>query len=281
MDKRILIPTDFSKNALNAARYAIDLYAKVHCEFYFLNIFRLENYTTNTLILPEPGSAEYETAKVASEEGFVKFLDILKLHQDNPRHRYHTISTVNFLSEAMEQTINNKDIDLVVMGTQGATGAKGVIFGSNTVNAMEKIRQCPVMAIPEKVRFMEPKEIVFPTNFLTGYKRKLLNYMLEIAKMHSSSIRVVYVTKSETISDEQEQNKQLLQDILEYVDHSFHMLSEKKVAEGLTSFVESRDSDMIAFINKKHFLFNSIFSKPLVKEIGYDAKIPILALNAP
>lgn len=281
MDKRILIPTDFSKNALNAARYAIDLYAKVHCEFYFLNIFRLENYTTNTLILPEPGSAEYEAAKVASEEGFVKLLDILKLHQDNPRHRYHTISTFNFLSEAMEQTIANKDIDLVVMGTQGATGAKGVIFGSNTVNAMEKIRQCPVLAIPEKVRFREPKEIVFPTNYKTVYKRKLLNYMLEIAKMHSSSVRVVYVTKSESLSEEQQQNKQLLQDILEYVDHSFHLLSEKNVAEGLTSFVESRNSDMIAFINKKHFLFNSIFSKPLVKEIGYDAKTPILALNAP
>ncbi len=27
MDKRILLPTDFSQNALNAVRYALDLYA--------------------------------------------------------------------------------------------------------------------------------------------------------------------------------------------------------------------------------------------------------------
>ncbi|WP_420845139.1 universal stress protein [Maribacter litopenaei] len=54
MNKRILIPTDFSKNALNAARYAFDLYAKLNCEFYFLNVFNLDGYTTKSLILPEP-----------------------------------------------------------------------------------------------------------------------------------------------------------------------------------------------------------------------------------
>lgn len=279
MDKRILIPTDFSKNALNATRYALDLYAKLNCEFYFLNIFHLDNYTTNTLTMPEPGSAEYETAKVESEEGFAKLLNMLALHHDNPKHTYHTISTFNFLSEAIKQTITNKDIDLVIMGTQGATRTKGVIFGSNTVNAMEKIKECPVMAIPEDVRFSSPKEIVFPTNYKSSFKRKELNYLIEIAKMHNSAIRVLHFKKETALDEDQETNKQLLNDILGIVDHSFHTLSDKGVASGLTSFVESRNSDMIAFINKKHFLFNSIFSKPLVKSIGYDATVPILALN--
>ncbi|MEG3659204.1 universal stress protein [Arenibacter palladensis] len=279
MNKRILIPTDFSKNALNAARYALDLYAKLNCEFYFLNVFRLTHYTTNTLILPEPGSAEYEAAKGASEEAFTKLLDMLELHHDNPKHSYHTISSFNFLSEAMKQTIDNKDIDLVVMGTQGATGAKGIIFGSNTVNAMEKIRECPVLAIPDELRFSAPKEIVFPTNYKSSFSRKELNYLIEIAKMHNTSIKVVHFTKKITLTEDQEKHKQLLDDILEGVDHSFHTLTDKDVAQGITSFVQSRNSDMIAFINKKHFLFNSIFSRPLVKEIGYDATVPILALN--
>lgn len=279
MDKRILIPTDFSKNALNATRYALDLYAKLNCEFYFLNVFRLDNYTTNTLIMPEPGSPEFEAAKAGSEEGFAKLLDMLELHHDNPKHSYHTISSFNFLSEAIKQTIASKDIELVVMGTQGATGAKGIIFGSNTVNAMEKIRECPVMAIPEDLRFSAPKEIVFPTNYKSTFKRKELNYLIEIAMMHQTSISVLHFKKETSLDESQEANKQLLDDILENVGHSFHTLSDKDIAQGITTFVESRKSDMIAFINKKHFLFNSIFSRPLVKEIGYDAKVPILALN--
>lgn len=279
MNKRILIPTDFSKNALNAIRYTLDLYAKLNCEFYFLNVFRLNNFTRNSLILPEPGSAPYEAAKGESEEGFTKLLNMLALHHDNPKHSFHTISTFNFLSEAIKQTIASKDIDLLVMGTQGATGAKGIIFGSNTVNAMEKIRECPVMAIPEVARFSSPKEIVFPTNYKSAFKRKELNYLIEIAKMHNSAIRLLHFSQDSSLDEEQERNKQLLEDILENVDHSFHTLTDKKIAQGITTFVESRKSDMIAFINKKHFLFNSIFSRPLVKEIGYDARVPILALN--
>ena len=279
MDKRILVPTDFSKNALNAVRYALDLYAKLNCEFYFLNVFRLDSYTTDSLLIPEAGSAEYETAKLKSEEAFVKLLDILKLHQDNPKHSYHTISSFNFLSEALKKTISEKDIDLVVMGTQGASGTSGVIFASNTVNTMEKITECPVLAVPEHLRFSVPKELVFPTNYKSTFKRKELSYLIEIAKMHSASICILHVSKKPELTKEQENNKQLLDDILESVAHSFHTLSEKNVAKGITTFVSSRDSDMIAFINRKHFFFGNVFSKPLVKEIGYDATVPVLALH--
>tara|TARA_R110002051_G_scaffold32126_2_gene72380 strand:- start:2765 stop:3604 length:840 start_codon:yes stop_codon:yes gene_type:complete len=279
MDKRILVPTDFSKNALNAIRYALNLYKEIKCEFYFLNIFRLDSYSTDNLFIPEPDSVEYEAAKTRSEEELDKLLDILKLHHDNLKHSYHTISTFNFLEEALKQIIAEKDIDLVVMGTQGATGAKGLIFGSNTVNAMEKIRECPVLAVPEDVRFSSPKEIVFPTDYKTAFKRKELSYLLEISKMHDTAIRVLYIAKNAELNDEQMNNQKLLGDILGNLKHSFHTLSKKDVSDGLTGFVESRDSDMIAFINHKHFFFRSIFSKPLVKEIGYNAIVPILALH--
>lgn len=279
MYKRILVPTDFSKNALNAVRYGLDLYAKTECEFYFLNVFRLDDYTTDNLFFPEPGSGEYEAAKAKSEEGFSKLLDNLELHYDNPKHSYHTISTYNFLSEAIKQTISQKDINLVVMGTQGATGAVEVIFGSNTVKAMEKIRECPVLAVPKDVRFSTPKEIVFPTDYKNSFKRRELSYLTEISKMYNTAIRVLYVAKVPDLNEKQSNNQKLLEDILGDVEFSFHTLSKKDVSDGIMAFVESRDSDMIAFINSKHFFFNSVFSKPLVKEIGYDATVPILALH--
>lgn len=279
MDKRILIPTDFSKNALHAVRYALDLYGKLNCEFYFLNVFHGDSYNTGSLFIPEPGSAVYETRKKESEDNFVKLLDILELHHDNPKHSYHTISTFNMLSEALKQTIAAKDIQLLVMGTRGATANREIIFGGNTVNAMEKIKECPVLAIPPDIRFSTPKEIVFPTDYKTAFKRKELSYLIEIAMMHSSAIRILHVTKKADLTDVQQNNKRLLGAILETVEHSFHTLSYKDVSDGLTAFVQSRDSDMIAFINSKHFFFGSIFSKPLVKEIGYDATVPILALH--
>lgn len=279
MNKRILIPTDFSKNALNAARYALDLYAKQNCDFYFLNIFHVGGYTTDYLTIPEPGSIEYETAKEQSEESFRKLLAVLALHNDNPKHKYHTISSLNFLSEAMKDIISKKDINLVVMGTQGASGTKGVIFGSNTVKAMEKITACPVLAVPEEVRFAPLKEVVFPTDFKESFKSKELDYLIDIVSMHGAAVRVLHINKTGELTRNQQEHKQLLDLIFSSIECTFHTLTDICLAKGITTFVASRNSDMIAFINHTHFFFGSVFSKPLVKEIGYDATTPILALH--
>ena len=53
MDKRILLPTDFSKNALNAIRYALDLYQDQNCDFYFLNAFMVNGYSIDNMMVPE------------------------------------------------------------------------------------------------------------------------------------------------------------------------------------------------------------------------------------
>ncbi|WP_339840079.1 universal stress protein [uncultured Maribacter sp.] len=279
MNKRILIPTDFSKNALNAIRYTIDLYAKLNCDFYFLNVFSFEKYTTNSLNIPEEGSAEFELAKAVSEKNFVKLLDTLALHNDNPKHNYYTKSTHNFLSESIKKMISDKNIELISMGTKGATGSKGVLFGSNTVMAMEKIRECPVLAIPENISFSPPKEIVFPTDYKDTFKRTELNYLIEIGKMHNAEIAILHLNKKKELSETQLNNQQLLKTILSEVNYNFHTLTESHLGKGIQTFVESRNSDMVAFINRKHIFFGSVFSRPLVKEIGYDSKVPILALH--
>ncbi|WP_291968059.1 universal stress protein [Maribacter sp.] len=279
MNKRILIPTDFSKNALNAIRYTIDLYAKLNCDFYFLNVFSFEKYTTNSLNIPEEGSAEYLLAKQESEKKLDKLINTLSLHEENFKHNYFTESTANFLSEAIKQNIKEKDIDLVAMGTKGATGSKGVLFGSNTVMAMEKIRECPVLAIPEHISFMSPKEIVFPTDFKDVYKRSEFKYLIELANMHNAEIAVLHLENNKELTETQLSNKQLLSSILSETKHQFHTLKEKNLGKGIQLFVESRESDMVSFINQKHFFFGNVFSKPLIKEIGYDSDVPILALH--
>ncbi|NHF57727.1 universal stress protein [Flavobacteriaceae bacterium TP-CH-4] len=279
MDKRILLPTDFSRNALNAIRYALDLYANQTCDFYFLNAYQVSGYSIDSMMVPEPGERAYEMAKKESEAGFVKLMDILELHNDDPKHTYHTISTFNSLLYAIKTTIAKKDIDIVVMGTKGATGAEDVIFGTNTVDAMEKVTECPVLAIPDNVRFAAPKEIVFPTDFKTSFKRRELNYLLEIAKHHHAAIRVLHIAEKSELNREQLSNRELLQSILEDVDYSFHTLTDLGVQTGISAFIDSRGSDMIAFVNRKHSFLGSLFSRPLVKEMGYYSKIPVLTLH--
>jgi hypothetical protein len=89
----------------------------------------------------------------------------------------------------------------------------------------------------------------------------------------------LHISDEDELSEKQLSNKKLLEDNLQDVNHSFHYLSNMSVPTAINCFVESRESDMVAFINKKHTFFSSILSQPLVKGIAYDSKVPLLVMH--
>lgn len=93
MKKRILLPTDFSKNSLNAIRYALDLYQDFGCDFYLLNAYQIMGYSMDSIMVPMPGEKLYEVAEKASKEGMERLMKILKLHPANLKHTCHITSS--------------------------------------------------------------------------------------------------------------------------------------------------------------------------------------------
>jgi hypothetical protein len=231
------------------------------------------------MMVPEPGEKAYDAAKDESEAGLVKFMGMLKLHPENPLHSFQTISVFNSLVYSVKNQIAKKDIDLVVMGTRGATDAQSIIFGTNAVNVMEEVTECPVLTVPSDYQYAPPGEIVFPTDFKSPCRRREMNQLLEIARDHGSVIRVLHIVKVAQPGRDQQSNKALLHTILMDTPHEFHNLSNLKVHAGIGAFVASRNSDMIVFMNRKHSFLGKILAKPLVRELGYHYKIPIMELN--
>lgn len=280
MKRNILLPTDFSKNAWYAILYALELYKKDACNFYLLNVFSGTSNIVESLINMEPGSEMYETAKADAETGLAKVLDMIAFRAPkNPKHNFIPITTFNNPLEAIKNTVEAKDVELIIMGTRGETNARNIAYGSTALSVMEKVRNCPVIVVPEEAKHNLPKEIVFPTSYKTHYKKRELNYLVDIAKTCNASIRILHVSKVVELDQKQLENKTLLEGILQGVNYSFHRLSHMEIPVAINCFVESRDSDMVAFINKKHTFFRSMLTQPLVKDIAYRSVVPILVMH--
>jgi len=231
--------------------------------------------------VPESGEPYYEAAKQESEEGMEKLMQMVKLHPQNDKHEFHTITTFNSLTGAIRNVIDKKDIDIIVMGTKGITESKARIFGTNTVNVMEQIKECSVIAVPNNYMFKTPREIVFPTDYKAPFKKKEIGDLIEISKLYDARINVVHIDKDKDgkLSRKENANKELLQEILQGTDYEMHFLPADKISSGINKFIDNHGCDMVAFLNKKHLFFGSILSNPLVKKIGYEPKVPILELN--
>ncbi|MEN8886954.1 MAG: universal stress protein, partial [Winogradskyella sp.] len=273
-------PTDFSKNSLKAINYARELYKNEPCDFYLLNVFSITDNVFESLINMEPGSALYETAKLNSENGLAKVNDIITMSDTvHNKHHFNVISQFNTVVEAIKTVVENKDIEMVIMGTKGETYPRAKGFGSTAIKVMENVRNCPVLVVPESTKIELPKEIVFPTDYKINFKRRELNYLIDLVKKCDATLVILHVKEANELNETQKERKQLLEDILQGVNYKFQTLTHSTVLTAVNTFVESRESDMVAFINKKHTFFGSILSNALVKEISFLLNVPILVMH--
>lgn len=281
MNTQILMPTDFSDNSLNAIRYALKLYAASECTFYLMHIYEINPFSmqNSAYIIPEEGHEPHAIAKENAEKKFEKFIKKVKSISENPKHEFKTIITYDLILKAVKEEVAKHDIDIIVLGTKGKTGSASVLFGTNALTLMEGVKECPVLAVPEDLDMEPPKEIVFPTDYKDPFKQRELVYLIDIALAHKAHISILHVKESKQLNQQQLDGKALLVSILSEVDHSFHELEDVGVQAGINTFIEVRKSDMIAFINHKHSFFSNLFSKPLVKKLGYYSKVPVLVLN--
>lgn len=276
--KRILLPTDFSELSNNAIEYALSLFADEDCEFHILNVYRVP-YMTNEELLENDAQqlAIVETQLYEASQRALK--ELVSRLKKNKRHKFHTISDYNFFINSVKQNVEEKNIDLIVMGTKGATGAKEIFLGSNTGDVLMKT-DCNVIAVPEYSVYKAPEEIVLPTDFKIKYEKSDLQPLVKLAKMNDSRIRVLHFSESDHLEPEQEGNKRILDSYFKEVKHSYHTLTNIDFEEALNCFTQSRgDIDMIAIISGHYNFFQRLFFRPKVMELSFHTKIPLFVLH--
>ncbi len=279
MQKFILIPTDYSKNAFNAIVYAFELFKNNDCTFHIFHSYFLARSAQGNLLFPEPEPEEYDAAEKESMQKMILLKNKVGLLADNPRHTIHFEHKFGTLIDSIEEKVKMESVNLIVMGTRGITDDSEVAYGRNSVNVMESIRECAVLAVPANVSYKTINEIVFPTNFKSHLKEREMQTLVNIAKQENSPIRILHIGKEADLSEKQKNNRERLEGYFEGVEYTYHWFEKLAVKEGVLSFVDERKSGMIGFVNRKHWFFGSVFSNPLVKSLGVHSKVPILALH--
>ncbi|WP_281541234.1 universal stress protein [Maribacter aestuarii] len=276
--KNILIPTDFSPNAMHAIAYALQLYKCERATIYFLHAYADEVYGP----FKKNGGKSFEEQKVNIkknvDESLKKLVDKLTKKYHNPKHKFETISAFESLVDAVNDFSNQINVDLIIMGTQGQTANKKITFGSHTVQVFKYV-SCPVLAIPEDYEYQQPKKIVFPTDYLLPYKRRELKLLNTLAAEFKSEIHCLYISDFENLSHRQLDNKRFLQESLPDAYLYFKRTPVKNKGEAITEFITENDMDLLVMVNARHSFLEDMLYRSTVDEIGLHPKIPFLVMQ--
>lgn len=275
--RRILLPTDFSENAYNALKYAVQLYMEDECTFYLVHTFTPPIYQAEYVLESPAQIGLGDLYRTESLENIERVRERALNEFNNPNHIFRTHTAFNTLIDEILETVKNEQIDLIIMGTQGATGAQEILFGTNTVHAIKKAT-CPVIAVPSLFKYDAPKEILFPTDYDIHYQERQLEELLHLAMRHQAKINVLHVTASYELGEEQKANKALLANIMEKVDHEYHELPDMEIITAIGDFQTKHGTDFLVMVRNKHTFLERLFIEPIIQKIGFNVNVPFMVI---
>ncbi len=276
--KTILLPTDFSENSWKAINYALQLFKDDDCKFYVMHALDPQVSPPSAGITSKRAAQVIQDSRTKdSKAQLVELSSKIDNLINKDKHSFETILVSDYFYNAVKNVVDTKNIELVVIGTKGATGLKKMTLGSNTSNLIDKL-DCPIIAVPESATSAELHEIGFASDFTIDHYGDGLQLLKELASANNSKISVVTINNS---SDEISTgpNRLILASCLNPLETEYYTLTDIPIDIGISAFSESRKLDMLVLITKKRSFFDSLFSKSFSKSVSHNLKVPILIFD--
>jgi nucleotide-binding universal stress UspA family protein len=241
--KKILVPCDFSKAAINAYRFALSVAQQSKGVIHLLHIIELP-VLHDTVIMPVLNFEQqlFNDLKQQADTRFSKIIDKYKTEG------VKVITKVQFggVSRLIQDYIEKESIDLVLMGSHGATGAREFFIGSN---AEKMVRNSPVPVLVLKDYYKGPvKNIVFPNTLDTENQEDLVMKVKALQSFFKARLHIVWINTplnftSDTITNERLQAFAKRFMLKDYTISIFNQTDEER---GIVQFSNSIKGDLIA-----------------------------------
>ena len=274
--KHILLPTDFSENSLHAIDYAAGLFQDYDCHFYLLNVQKSSEFITDDIFGASNNQSIYEAIV---DDNKKKLNSLLKTYREKHKASeitWHALFDYDVFIDAIRQAIEAKQIDLIIMGSNGATGAKEVLFGSNTLRVIRGV-DCPVLMIPEGYQFDSLNEMLFSTVDCKKLNNKTAKIVKDLCQLHHSVLHVLHIQPD--LNEPEHGYDFYLRDVLDGIKYKSHSLKGIPISFAIESFEQLFPVTMnVMFVPKESFLDRFLFGSK-TSQISYGSDIPLLFLH--
>lgn len=280
--KKILVPTDFSEQAGYALDFAYQIALKSTAEIILVNVIDYPGLSSvwsggmNVI-----GGAEPPLDNL--DESFIN--NLLDRSKDEMKSMVKKLNHGNVkISQMVEvgnpyfviaEKIAQEDINLVIMGTKGATGLEEVLIGSNTERVVRHAK-CPVITLKKKRDFTKIHNIAFASNF-EGDQAHVVEELFKLQHIFNAKLHLVKINTPNNF----ESNRTILKGMKDFVDkyeiknYSLNIYNDYVEEDGIIYFCEDIGADMIALATHGRTGLMHLLSGSIAEDIVNHAKRPV------
>lgn len=275
MKLRILIPTDFSASSKAALEFAYAFGRKLHAELFLLHVLPTDQPPMGLMGIP-PSFTEDIRSKEAQKElnrlaGELQFRRRDKLAIAT--HIEHQFP----LETAVEQFAEKHRIDLIIVGTKGASGIARNLFGSNAT-AIISHSSYPVIAVPLQAVYKPFKHIVYATDLLEIESE--VQTLMPLVKWFQARLHVLHIvptTFTGPIFPGKWQKK--LIKLTDYPKIKCFVTENDQVNQGIDDYLAVYGADLLAMFTHRLSFWEKRFGRSVTREEAFHTGVPILTFK--
>ncbi|MCB9261038.1 MAG: universal stress protein [Flavobacteriales bacterium] len=260
----ILIPTDFSDNAKQAADFAFTFFNKNGVHFHLVHSVIQPRSSTGMMIdlnqiMLDDADKDLKEEKARLEQKFA------------PGHPIKTIAKLGYLKDVLKMASREYGAKLIVMGTKGENSLSDKILGSNTEQIIRK-NNLPVLAVPAGFVPNKNPNVCVATNEENIPKAEELSAILdalESANHCHFSVLNVLTNGAERAA------KSIKLGNMQVGVQAVHAATPE---EGIQVYIENKPLDMLVVYHKHNSRFDYFFSRSTTKKLAGQVEIPLLVI---
>ncbi len=267
----ILVPIDFSETSRNALKYAIAIAEKAGARLTLAHAMRLIPPTPSTHRIV-PGDLKSELEESVKAQFSILKEDIL----DFTELQYEFVTKIGFSIDVIESMASSKVYDLVVMGTNGATGLNK-FFGSTT-SAIIKEVDVPVIAIPPEASFHGFNYVTVASDYENLGEPYALQVLASICNDFDSEVTIVNYNNPDKISEEEMKGNLKYDSYFREGKLKYEFKSSTDVVESLLEYAAEVEPDLLVMIHKNRGMIESLFHKSVTSKTVDNINLPVMAI---
>jgi len=276
--KKILVLTDFSKVAGNAALFSINLASYLKAGIVLFHACAYDKVLAS--------SAGDEMKSRDDEEPELKLLELQKKFQKETkkiagsRPSLACLCKEGEVGNLMQNTIREEKIDLVVMGCHQYSNFPDFLYGDHVKEVIANA-SCPVLMVPDTAKF-EPLANVFYATDLRYCDINAVKFLSEICEPFKARLSLLHVCAPGLPNLPDQEGISIFRDtISNRLPASGINYSDVAPADAETlinRLIDIREMDMLAISYRKHHFFKQIFQGCFTMKRDSYTHIPLMVI---
>ena len=274
--KTILVPTDFSRTADNACRFAIEIARETNAGIILMHTFETPVIYSEMPMVDV--QLNYSNLRETSINKLKKYYQ--KISKVAKGVKIEFLVQQGLASARINETALEKKASLIVMGTTGTGAVERVFIGSNALRVTRNA-PCMVLAVPPKATYDGLKKIVYATD-MSFSNLSHARTIIPIAKTFNAEILFLNVNTNlieDTTKEALEKMTAQIKSHISYPKISGYVCDSPNVANGISFFLKKHKADCLAMYTHHKSILDKIFRMSVTTSVAIHATIPLLIIH--